>query len=422
VEKGQATDVHRSPDDSRANGKAARNEAPRRSHGEWEPSSARPEPIDLLEQQSATRVPDLAALRYGRMSASPFAFYRESALIMASDLAPTPRSGFDAQLCGNAHVSNFGLFAAPAGGIVFDIDEFDETSSGPWEWDVKRLAASVVVAGRERGFSEKDRAAAVLATVGRYRAAMRDFAGMGRLDVWYAQLDADELRGRQAGRLTLGPVEPQGVDPDELLARLQALFADYRDALSPEQRRLLDQYRLVQFGSDPAGNVGARTWVALLLGRDNDDPLFLQLREARESVLEPFFKPSEFENHAQRVVVGQRLLQAASDVFLGWQRVENGPEGRFDFYVRRLRERKGGVDVNGMGPDRVSRYGRLCGWTLARAHARSGDPIAIAAYLGSGTAFDEALVIFAESYADQNQRDYAALTDAIASGRIRAET
>ena len=364
-------------------------------------------------------MPDLAAIRYGRMSASPLAFYRGAALIMASDLAPTPRSGFDAQLCGDAHLSNFGVFATPEGRAVFDIDEFDETSTGPWEWDVKRLAASVVVAGRERGFSDKQRASAVRATVSSYRSAMRDFAGMRRLDVWYAQLAGDELRGEQGSGLALGPVEPQGVDPEELLAWLQSLFADYRETLSAEQRRLLDQYRLVQFGSE-IGSAGTRTWIALLLGRDKDDLLFLQIREARESVLEPFFEPSEFENHAQRVVVGQRLIQAASDVFLGWQRVENGPDGRFDFYVRQLRERKGGADVDRMGPDTMSRHGQLCGWTLARAHARTGDPIAIGAYLGSGTAFDEALGRFAESYADQNERDHAALVDAIASGRIKA--
>ena len=316
------------------------------------------------------------------MSASPFAFYRGAAVIMASDLAPTPRSGFDAQLCGDAHLSNFGVFGGPEGRLVFDIDEFDETTSGPWEWDVKRLAASVVVAGRERGFTDKQRAASVLATVGRYRAAMQDFAAMRRLDVWYAQLADDELHGEQGSRLSLGPVEPQGVDPDELLAWLQSLFADYRETLSTEQRRLLDQYRLVQFGSE-IGSV-TRTWLALLLGRDKDDPLFLQIGEARESVLEPFVKPSEFENHAQRVVVGQRLMQAASDVFLGWQRVENGPDGRFDFYVRQLRERRGGADVDRMGPDTMSRHGQLCGWTLARAHARSSDPIAIAAYLRLG--------------------------------------
>ena len=411
----------RSPDESRASGKAARREASRRSHGEWEPSSGRPDPIDLLEQQAATRVPELVPIRYGRMSVSPLAFYRGAALIMASDLAPTPRSGFEVQLCGDAHLSNFGVFATPERRLVFDVDDFDETSTGPWEWDVKRLAASVVVAGRERGFTDKQRAATVRATVSRYRSAIREFAGMRRLDVWYAQLPADELRGGRGSRPSLGSVEPQGVDPDDLLAWLQSLFAVYRETLSAEHRRLLDHYRLVQFGGE-IGSVGTRAWLALLLGRDNGDRLFLQIKEAGESVLEPFFRPSEFENHAQRVVVGQRMMQAASDVFLGWQRVENGPDGRFDFYVRQLRERKGGADVDRLAPDGMSKYGQLCGWTLARAHARAGDPIAIASYLGSGTAFDDALVLFAESYADQNERDYGALIDAIASGRIKAET
>ncbi len=458
---------HLSPDARAAAGKTARADVPRRSHGEWEPSSERPDPIHLLEQQALTRVAELVPIRYGRMSESAFAFFRGAALIMAADLAPTPRSGFQTQICGDAHLSNFGVFGTPERRLVFDVNDFDETSTGPWKWDVKRLAASIAVAGRERGFSTKERAAAILAAVGLYRTAMKDFAGMRKLDVWYAHLDVERLldeRGSALGRsevkqtkaelakartrdslralsklTTMVDGEPRiisdpplivpidelasDIDPRDLFAWLQAAVADYRETLAPERRVLLEQYRLVQFARKVVGvgSVGTRAWIALSLGRDTGDPLFLQIKEAGASVLEPYVGPSGFENHAERVVVGQRMMQAASDIFLGWKRVES-PEGRTDFYVRQLHDWKGSADVDQMGPQSLSRYAQLCGWTLARAHARCGDPIAIAAYLGSGAAFDEALARFAEGYADQNQRDYAALASAIASGRIEAAT
>jgi uncharacterized protein (DUF2252 family) len=458
-----------SPDERQAQGKAAREAVPRRSHGEWAPSPARPDPIDLLEQQAATRVPELVPIRYGRMSVSPFAFYRGAALVMASDLAPTPRSGFQAQLCGDAHLSNFGVFGTPERRLVFDVNDFDETSHGPWEWDVKRLVASIAVAGRERGFADKQRAGAVLASVSQYRSAMRAFAAMRRLDVWYAHLDADAIveQARARGLLNravakrteaglakartkdslqalskltrivdgepriisdpplLVPVEEiaVGMDPEMVIAWLRTLIAEYRDTLTPDRRRLLDEYRLVQFARKVVGvgSVGTRAWIGLFLGRDHDDPLFLQMKEAGESVLEPYAGPSEYENHGQRVVNGQRMMQSATDVFLGWRRI-HGLDGERDFYIRQLRDWKGSADVDQIVPEGMSMYGQLCGWTLARAHARSGDPIAIGAYLGAGSAFDEAMVQFAEAYADQNEQDYKALLDAIASGRIKAET
>jgi uncharacterized protein (DUF2252 family) len=458
---------HLSPDARAAAGKTARANVPRRSHGEWEPSSERPDAIQLLEQQASTRVTELVPIRYGRMSESAFAFFRGAALIMAADLAPTPRSGFQTQICGDAHLSNFGVFGTPERRLVFDVNDFDETSTGPWEWDVKRLAASIAVAGRDRGFSTKERAAAILAAVGLYRTAMKDFAGMRKLDVWYAHLDVERLldeRGSALGRsevkqtkaelakartrdslralsklTTMVDGEPRiisdpplivpidelasDIDPRDLFAWLQAAVDDYRETLAPERRVLLEQYRLVQFARKVVGvgSVGTRAWIALSLGRDTGDPLFLQIKEAGASVLEPYVGPSGFENHAERVVVGQRMMQAASDIFLGWKRVES-PEGRTDFYVRQLHDWKGSADVDQMGPQSLSRYAQLCGWTLARAHARSGDPIAIAGYLGSGAVFDEALVRFAEAYADQNERDYVALASAIASGRIEAAT
>jgi uncharacterized protein (DUF2252 family) len=456
-----------SPDERAAAGKAARADVPRRSHADWEPHAARPDPIELLEQQASTRVAELVPIRYGRMSESTFAFFRGAALIMASDLAPTPRSGFQAQLCGDAHLSNFGVFGTPERRLAFDVNDFDETSIGPWEWDVKRLAASIAVAGRDRGFSTKERATSILAAVGLYRSAMKDFAGMRKLDVWYAHLDVEQLLEERAGTLgrsevkqtkaelakartrdslrafskltTMVDGEPRiisdpplivpidelaaDIDPEQALEWLQASVAQYRDTLAPERRVLLDQYRLVQFARKVVGvgSVGTRAWIALLLGRDTGDPLFLQIKEAGESVVEPYVGPSGFENHAERVVVGQRMMQAASDMFLGWNRVD-GPEGRWDYYIRQLHDWKGSADVDQMGAQSLSRYAQMCGWTLARAHARSGDPIAIAAYLGSGAVFDEALVRFAEAYADQNERDYAALMSAIKSGRIEAAT
>jgi uncharacterized protein (DUF2252 family) len=450
-----------------ARGKAARALTPRRSHADWAPAPGRPDPISLLESQAASRVPELVPIRHGRMLVSPFAFYRGAALIMAADLAETPSSGIDVQLCGDAHLSNFGVFGTPERRFAFDLNDFDETHRGPWEWDVKRLAASLVVAGRERGFSDKHRTAAVLAGVGAYRLSMRNFAAMSNLDVFYAHLDVDELvaeyksefdrrmvarteaelakaRTRDSMRafekLTeivdgepriaadpplIVPIEDLAgdVERDALYGLLRKLFAGYRRTLPGDRRRLFDQYRLVHVARKVVGvgSVGTRVWIALFLDRDTGDPLFLQVKEAERSVLEPYTAPSEYDNSGHRVVAGQRLMQSASDMFLGYKRVEAAGDGaRRDFYVRQLHDWKGSANIEQMKPQGMATYARLCGWTLARAHARSGDRIAIAGYLGSGPVFDEALVPFAESYADQNERDHRALADAVASGRVEA--
>jgi uncharacterized protein (DUF2252 family) len=455
-----------STDERDALGKTARTKVPRRSHGEWEPSSARPDPIDLLEQQAATRVAELVPIRYGRMLASPFAFFRGAALIMASDLESTPRSGFQVQLCGDAHLSNFGVFGTPERRLVFDVNDFDETGPGPWEWDVKRLAASIVVAGRERGFSSKERIAAVLAAVYQYRTAMRSFARISNLEVWHAHLDVDQLLAQSRTELDHGAIkrtkaglarartkdsvhalskltkivdgepriisDPPLIVPIEELAQetehhklqewLRFAFRDYPETLRADHRRLLEQYRPVHFARKVVGvgSVGTRTWIALFLGRDIGDPLFLQIKEAQQSVLEPFLGQREHDNDAQRLVAGQRLMQAASDIFLGWNRVED-PAGRVsDFYVRQLQDWKASANIEQMSPEGMIRYGWMCGWTLARAHARCGDRIAIASYLGSGAVFDDAIAAFAEAYADQNERDHQALANAVKTGRLRA--
>jgi uncharacterized protein (DUF2252 family) len=458
-----------SPDDRAAFGKAARADSPRRGHADWEPASDRPDPIDLLERQAATRVPELVPIRYGRMLVSPFAFFRGAALPMASDLASTPDSGIAVQLCGDAHLSNFGVFGSPERHLVFDINDFDETLPGPWEWDVKRLAASFAVAGRERGLSARQRATVLIDVVHEYRTAMRTFASMRNLEVWYAHVEVEalldtlraELSHREASdtkaaiakartrdsmralaKLThlvdgqpriisdpplIVPVEEltSAVEGEDLARLWTKVFRDYRRTLTADRRQLLEQFELVHFAHKVVGvgSVGTLAWIALLLGRDNGDPLFLQIKEAQPSVLQAFLGKSAFDNCGQRVVVGQRLMQAASDTFLGWKRVARWVDGsRRDFYVRQLHDWKGSVDVERMRPKELAAYGRLCGWTLARAHARSGDRIAIASYLGAGSAFDEAIAAFAEAYADQNERDYEALVAAVKSGRITAET
>jgi uncharacterized protein (DUF2252 family) len=450
-------------------GKAARAASPRREHADWEPAPDRPDPVALLECQAVTRVPQLVPIRYGRMLVSPFAFFRGAALPMAADLAPTPTSGITVQLCGDAHLSNFGVFGSPERRLVFDINDFDETHPGPWEWDVKRLAASFAVAGRERGFAAHKRAEIVGEVVREYRTAMRAFASMRNLEVWYAHVDADQLLDALSGELShretagtkaalakartrdsmrayeklthLVDGEPRIVSDPPLIVPVEELrgdiagedlgrwwtkvFRDYRRTLAPERRLLLDQFDLVHFAHKVVGvgSVGMMAWIALLLGRDGGDPLFLQIKEAQPSVLEEFLGASAFDNCGQRVIVGQRLMQTASDTFLGWKRIARfAGGGRRDFYVRQLHDWKGSADVDRMRPGDMSAYGRLCGWTLARAHARSGDRIAIAAYLGSGTTFDDAIVTFSERYADQNERDYQALVDAVQSGRIEAQT
>jgi uncharacterized protein (DUF2252 family) len=449
-----------------ARGKAARNEAPRSSHGRWEPAANRPDPVSLLEEQAESRVLELVPIRYGRMMLSPFTFYRGAALIMASDLAATPRSELRTQICGDAHLSNFGIFASPERQLVFDINDFDETLPGPWEWDVKRLAASFEIAGRDRGFAPADRRAVVAAGVAEYRARMQQLAAARNLDVWYARIEVAELvkllkadatsKQRAKAKATIAkarardsmqafsklthevdgqrrivadpplimPIEDAasaGGDHRTWEAELPALIRSYRRTLETDRRVLLEGFDYVHAARKVVG-VGTRAWILLFQGRDAQDPLLLQAKEAQESVLERFVGKSQYRNCGQRVVAGQRLMQAASDIFLGWQRV-TGLDGRVrDFYLRQLRDWKGSADVDTMAPSVMTTYARICGATLARAHARSGDRIAIASYLGTADTFDRAIADFAGVYADQNERDYQALVDAVGSGRIIAET
>jgi hypothetical protein len=458
--------LHRSVAGRVARGKAARSPAPRSSHAHFAPGADRPDPIELLESQGATRLPELAPIRYGRMLASPFAFFRGAALIMAADLASTPVSKIRVQLCGDAHLSNFGLFASPERRLVFDLNDFDETLPGPWEWDVKRLAASMAVAARANACSAKQQSKIVRETAGGYRTAIRSFASMNNLDVFYARLDADnalaqlsdqvseQMRTRYAkvvakartsdsmkalSKLTaMVNGEPRIVsDPplietiDDLLPgpagnafrdSLHDLLRHYRQTLLRDRRAALEGFRLVDLARKVVGvgSVGTRAWIGLFLGRDEHDPLFLQFKEAQASVLERFIGRSRYRNHGERVVAGQRLMQASSDIFLGWQPF-HAPDGvQRDFYVRQLKDWKGSFPIEGALPEAMTVYGRACGWTLARAHARSGDRIAIASYLGSGDAFDRALDEFARAYADQNERDYAALARAVDEGRLEA--
>jgi uncharacterized protein (DUF2252 family) len=407
-------------------------------------------------------------IRYGRMLASPLAFYRGAAGIMAADLAATPRTGVKVQCCGDAHLSNFGIFGSPERRLVFDINDFDETLPGPWEWDVKRLAVSLMVAATENDFSAGTRDGAVLATVGEYRARMAQFAKQRNLDVWYAHIEVDDLARQFAATVTAGTRKRAGKlvtkararDNDQALAKLtrtvdgrprivsqpplivpidelvesarertlrvlQGVLRTYGRSLQADRRVLLDQFELVDIARKTVGvgSVGTHAWIALLLGRQNRDPLFLQVKEAQPSVLERFLAASAYENAGERIVAGQRLMQASSDIFLGWLSVERGLDDKpCDFYVRQLRDWKGAVTVERMTPPELSAYARLCGATLARAHARSGDRISIAAYLGTGRAFDRAILAFSHAYADQNQRDYAALVDAVETGRVKAET
>ncbi len=452
-----------------ARGKGARGEVPRSSHATFEPAPHRVDPIELLERQAETRVPELVPIRYGRMCVSPFSFYRGAAMVMASDLAATPRSGLNVQCCGDAHLSNFGVFASPERRLVFDLNDFDETLPGPWEWDVKRLAASVLIAARENGFAVKDQDQAVLDTVEAYRTTMSSFAAMRNLDVWYARLDAEAVLAELGPQLTPGMVkrtkknlakartrdsmsafskltrvvdgearivaEPplivpvddllQGGAHDEMFNWLRELLRSYRETLVHDRRVLLEQFHLADFARKVVGvgSVGTRAWIALLLGNDGQDPLFLQMKEAEASVLEEFLGPCGFANHGERVVAGQRLMQATSDIFLGWVHVESGIDGRErDFYGRQLKDWKGSAEVEQMIPKALATYGSLCGWTLARAHARSGDRRAIAAYLGKSATFDRAIVEFSHAYAEQNERDYREFVAAAKSGRITAET
>jgi uncharacterized protein (DUF2252 family) len=452
-----------------ARGRAARAEVPRSAQAEIDFVKSR-DPIALLAEQAASRVPELVPIRYGRMLASPFAFYRGGALIMAADLARTVTSGLRVQLCGDAHLSNFGVFGSPERNLVFDINDFDETAPGPWEWDVKRLAASFAIGGRENGFSEKQRCAVVLETVRAYREAMTAFAQLRTLDLWYAHLPMEQAiaefgSGVGAKRLKRAEAaleksrtkdsmrafekltqlvdgEPRIIsDPplivpvDELLptdTEREALEADmlnlirsYRRTLETDRRHLFEQFRLIELARKVVGvgSVGTRAWIALLLGADEQDPLFLQIKEAQPSVLERFAGKSEYSNCGQRVVAGQRLMQAVSDIFLGWQQTSSVLDGRErHYYVRQLKDWKGSFAFEAAAPRGATAYGRACGWTLARAHARSGDRVAIASYLGKSGAFDRAIAVFAETYADQNERDYQALQDAVHQGRVEAQT
>jgi uncharacterized protein (DUF2252 family) len=455
-----------SPADRAAAGRAARTRTPRRSHAGWTPAPDRPDPVALLRAQERTRVADLVPIRHERMLVSPFAFYRGAAAIMAADLAPTPQSGLRVQLCGDAHLSNFGGFASPDRALVFDVNDFDETLPGPWEWDLKRLVASLAIAGRGNGFTEDDRRRVVLTAVARYRERMRAFAEMRAIDVWYARLDTAQLfeafgsgasaRERKAIDRTITKAqrkdstrafaklthevdgtprivsEPPLIVPIDELAEgaearqiedgVRSLIERYRTSVRPDYHTLLDRYEYADLARKVVGvgSVGTRAWVVLLVGRDDADPLFLQCKEAEPSVLAPFAGASEYDNQGRRVVEGQRVMQAASDILLGWLRSSEA-DGERDYYVRQLWDWKTSATVEEMRPRDMRTYGEMCAWALARAHARSGDPIAIGAYLGSGDVFDTALADFAERYADQNERDHAAFTAAVrAEGAVPA--
>jgi uncharacterized protein (DUF2252 family) len=468
--------AHPSVEERRARGKEARSRTPPSSHTGWAPAADRPDPIALLEEQDATREPDLVPVRHGRMLVSPFTFYRGTAKIMATDLADTPTAGLHAQLCGDAHLSNFGVFASPERRLLFDLNDFDETLPGPFEYDVKRMAASFTIAARNNGFTKADTRAATLASVTAYREAMAGFAAMGTMDIWYSHLDEEELlqgirsaakaatskkstkaakraektaeksaaKARTRDSLQalskLGEVvdgkyrivsQPPIVVPVRDLAATYGLSADavergiheqfraYRATLRDDQRQLLERFELVDVARKVVGvgSVGTRAFIGLLQGRDQHDPLFLQVKEATASVLEGPLPKSRYKQHGERVVSGQRMMQAASDIYLGWTR---GVDVNRYFYWRQLRDMKGSAEVEAMAPIGLSFYAGICGWTLARAHARSGDPIAIAEYLGKGDQFDRSISDFAKRYAEQNELDYQAFAKAIRSGRLEA--
>jgi uncharacterized protein (DUF2252 family) len=454
-------------------GRAARRRVPLSSHGDWLPADDRPDPVAMLTAQAESRVPELVPIRYGRMLISPFTFFRGAAAVMAADLAATPASGLVTQLCGDAHLSNFGAFASPERHLVFDINDFDETYPGPWEWDVKRLATSLVVAARDNSFGRRIRADIVATAVGGYRHAMADFAEMGELAVWYAHTDLDEvgpmlaaqlsrarrkrfsqaqakirthdsrhafnkLTGLVDGRRRILPDPPlivpvQDLMPDadrrQLEDQIRDLLRSYRRSLPVDRRHLFDAFEFIDLARRVVGvgSVGTRCWIVLMLGRRSDsDPLLLQIKEAQPSVLAPYIVDNGplacYRHDGQRVVAGQRLMQAASDIFLGWHSVDGVDGQRRDFYVRQLRDWKGSAVVEDMDPTAMRIYGGLCGWVLARAHARTGDRFAIAAYLGDDDTFDRALLEFAERYADRTERDYASLAEAARTDSIPVQT
>jgi uncharacterized protein (DUF2252 family) len=440
-------------------GKALRSKAPRSSHATWVLNPGRPDPISLLEEANKTRLKHLVPIRFGRMATSPFAFYRGSADIMAHDLSKTPVSGINAQICGDAHLSNFGMYASPERRQVFDINDFDETISGPWEWDVKRLAASIVLAGRQNGYSAQDNKQTVLKCIRRYREQMQQFAEMNHLDVWYFHIDVETLitqasrkkvkqglekASEQASKRTRIEIFPKlaeamegqyrikdepplvfhysqrDTEQDNLgTEQVRAFVLDYLASLPLERRILINRYRPLDLAHKVVGVGSVGTFCAVVLalgGSEGDDPLFMQIKEASASVLEPYLGKSPFPNHGERVVVGQHMMQAASDILLGWSTIS----GR-DFYVRQLRDMKFSAEIETMDLKAFSLYVKLCAATLAHAHARTSDPAQISGYLGNGDTFDQAIASFAEAYADQAERDHAALVAAIKEGRVQAE-
>jgi uncharacterized protein (DUF2252 family) len=500
--------AHPSVEDRKAKGLEARDRAALASHTKWRPATDRPDPVGLLEEQDTTREQDLVPVRHGRMMVSPFTFYRGAAKIMAADLAETPVAGLNAQLCGDAHLSNFGAFASPERILMFDVNDFDETLPGPFEWDVKRMAASFEIAARNNGFSTADTRAVTLASVRAYREAMATFAQMPTMDIWYAHLDEDELRAgirtvvagtakqekraakqekagkqakapKKAGKRTAKQVKADreqakaaktagrraekalakahtrdslqalsklaeqvdgkyqivsqppivvpardlaatyGLSPDQVGPVIHEQFRAYRATLQDDRRHLLERFEIVDMARKVVGvgSVGTRAFIVLLQGRDAADPLFLQIKEATASVLEPYVGKSRYRQHGERVVQGQRMMQAASDIYLGWTK---GLDVRRHFYWRQLRDMKGSADVESAIPFGLTYYAQICGWTLARAHARSGDPVAIAAYLGDSDAFDTSITGFSQRYADQNEQDYQEFVNAVKSGRLKA--
>jgi uncharacterized protein (DUF2252 family) len=448
-----------------AKGKAARAAMPRGDHAALELPADRPDPVALLQGQEVTRVPELLAIRHERMLASPFAFYRGAAVIMAADLGAQPNSGLKVQACGDAHLANFGGFAAPDRAIVFDMNDFDETNPGPFEWDVKRLATSFVLAGRSLELAQKDIDAIARTSVSTYRKAMASLAQMRNLELWYARIDAQAIIDEAGSRFTPEEIrrfekavskaeskdnlkafakltervdgEIRIADDPPLVVPVRDLgittvgdtqkwihdrFVEYRRTLQPDRRHLLEGYRIVDMARKVVGvgSVGTRTWILLLLGKDDNDPLMLQIKEAVPSVLEPYAGKSGYASNGQRVVEGQRLLQATSDMLLGWIRVEGVDGVQRDYYVRQLWDGKMSPSFETMAPTALRLFAELCGRTLARGHARSGDRIAISSYLGNGTAFDDAIVAFSNAYADLNDRDYEAVTEAVKDGRLAA--
>ena len=463
---------HPSVEERRAQGKEARTRVPLSDHADWAPAADRPDPVSLLEAQNESREPDLVPVRHGRMLVSPFTFYRGAAKIMAADLKDTPRAGLNVQLCGDAHLSNFGVFASPERRLLFDVNDFDETLTGPFEYDVMRMAGSFAIAGRNNGFAQADTRSSTLASVTAYREAMRGFAKMSTMDVWYAHLSEEELMNgiRSAAKASrtkkhakaakraeqsvekartrdslqalskLGErvdgeyrivsqppiVVPSrdlaaayGLSPDEVEPLIREQFRSYRATLQNDRRHLLERFKFVDLARKVVGvgSVGTRAFIVLLQGRDEQDPLFLQVKEATSSVLEDHLPKSRYKQHGERVVHGQRLMQAASDIYLGWTK---GVDVNRHFYWRQLRDMKGSADVESMSPLGLSFYAGICGWTLARAHARSGDAVAISAYLGKSDRFDRSITDFSERYADQNEKDYEAFAGAIRSGRLEA--